>query len=124
MSHNPGSVSVTRLSPTYRVVDHNGMPFLGGIIPTNAAGIDRPDLRQVRERDERKRIKDSRGFKRALDEAELSAVSSVELPESVNAIEGNESEEGHEDRTEHGFYGPGQQKQQQQPPHPHIDIAG
>lgn len=96
------------------------MPFVGGIIPAGAAGIDRPDLRQLREREERKRVKQAGSFQRALDEAELTAAPAVELPEGVNAIQGNESEEGHEDRTEHGFYGPGTPPSKRH----RIDVAG
>ena len=93
---------------------------MGGIISSQAAGIERPDLRQIREREERKRIKAGGSFKRALDEAELTAPTAVELPEGVNAIQRNDSEEGHEDRTEHGFYGPGTPPSKQH----RIDVAG
>lgn len=80
------------------------MAFLGGIIPANVAGIDRPDIRRLREREERLSGKGAQSFKRALDEAELSTVPDVAPSEPVHDIKDSDTEEGHEDRAEHGFY--------------------
>lgn len=91
------------------------MPFLGGIIP-NSGGVERPDLRKLREAG-RARANKADAFKRALDEAELSSAPEVENVGSVESIKDNDTEEGQEDRTGHGFHA-------RQSPRPRIDIAG
>ncbi len=96
------------------------MAFLGGIIPANVVGIDRPDLRRLREREERLSGKGAQSFKRAMDEAELSAVPAVDASEPVHDIKHNDTEEGHEDRAEHGFYDASGQPM----PGRRIDVAG
>ncbi|MCB9838700.1 MAG: hypothetical protein H6813_05120 [Phycisphaeraceae bacterium] len=51
-------------------------------------------------------------FKRALDEADVS-VDAAQAADAVRNAKGNDQEEAHEDRQEHGFYQPG-----------HLDIEG
>jgi len=94
------------------------MPFLGGIIP-NSGGIERPDLRKLREQG-RRRAEKGDAFKRALDEAELSSVPEVETADPVESVKDNDTEEGQEDRTGHGFHNP----LNAQNIRPRIDIAG
>jgi hypothetical protein len=94
------------------------MPFLGGIIPTSGV-IERPDLRKLRETG-RGRANKADAFKRALDEAELSSAPEVETADPVESVKDNDSEEGQEDRTGHGFHGPLNPANIR----PRIDIAG
>lgn len=94
------------------------MPFLDGIIP-NFAGIERTELRRARE-NARRRTDKADAFKRALDEAELSSAPAVEDAQPVENIKDNDTEEGQEDRTGHGFHTP----LNPQNARPRIDIAG
>ena len=87
--------------------DSMGMPWVGSIIPTRAAGLDDKAQRLRRERDEKRRIvTGDSGFARALDEAELASVEATEAVEHALAPEPAESEEGREDREKHGFNDP------------------
>ena len=96
------------------------MPFVG--ITPPAGGIP-PERRTERERKVR-RVQQIAGVERPVDEAELS---SVERAHRDGAIQGETSEEGHEDRQTHDAaptYQPAGSTLEASPPPKKIDIEG
>ncbi len=80
-----------------------------------------PEARKAANRALRRASRAQRSASRRIqDDAELSAdVEEVEAPEALRALEGNDQEEAHEDRLEHGIYdetGPHAEGE------PHIDL--
>lgn len=101
------------------------MPFVGSIIPPSAIGQG-PDKRVQRRKDAVRGAKFDDALSDAArsigDEVVLSSVEETETERSVGGPSANDSEEGHEDRAQHGAYANG-------PPmpasmRPSIDVQG
>lgn len=95
------------------------MPFVGSIIPPSSFG-NGPDKRVERRRGAVRKAEaagDS-GTGRDGDEVMLSSVEEIETERSVSGPSSNDSEEGHEDRAQHGAYAQGPAQR------PHIDVQG
>lgn len=83
------------------------MPFIGSILPANAAPIDRRETRAERARADRKRPGEA--FARSGDEADISAPPQVESAEALRSVKPNDAEESREDRTAKPYYQPRRQ---------------
>ncbi len=101
------------------------MPFVGSIIPPSVLGADQRDRNVDRAKERRQAVRPGDApFQRALDEAEISAAGQVEAGEAMRSVKGNENEESHEDRTEHGYYNPRGQGASASAPKPSVDVRG
>jgi len=101
------------------------MPFVGSIIPPAAFG-EGPNAPNVKRRTPReRRVEQGDSFKRHLeDEASLTSVEPIET-RAVTGPSSHESEEGHEDRAEHGAYDPsGPESPTARRPGKRLDLQG
>ncbi len=96
------------------------MPFIGSFIPSRLVNADQQARRIKRDKDV-ERAKYPGEVKRGADDADLKTAR-IEQIDNMRATTGNEEEESHEDRQEHGFYDP----HGSPPPHhpPRIDVEG
>lgn len=84
--------------------------------PTNAS--------RIQSAKERRQATKAKRFGEVLDEAELSSIDEVEAADPTRSVKPNESEESHEDRTQHGYYRPDQRPGPSPSDRPHIDVSG
>ncbi len=78
------------------------MPFIGSILPAKVVALDR-DEKKVRKSREDDAADAKASFREVLDEADLS-VAHVESVDGDRRVEGNGSEQSHEDRISHPMY--------------------
>lgn len=92
------------------------MPFVGITPPAGGRPLGRPkSLTRAR------KAQRTEQAGRPADEAELTSVEQVDASERVQDAA---SEEGHEDRTQHGMYNPHAVRAKPQADRPSIDIKG
>lgn len=101
------------------------MPLVGSIIPAALGGVEARDASTERAKERRRAVVRAGSKTRETDSATLSSAVGVEGAEGLRSLKGNEEEEAHDDRAEHGHYT--QQGIAQTPPGEHppkLDISG
>ena len=101
------------------------MPFVGSIIPRAIANLD-PRVRRAKREDEARRETNAAGFRRALDEAELTAVERGEQAQHAYSNKAANSEVAAEEHRKLGYadlLNPANRRRQPKRP-PRLDLSG